>query len=239
MKKNTIKLIVAALMGAAATTMVVTHLPQPTSTTSVDMASPSGEPIHADVPMVEETTTTTTTPVVETTVTTTEDAPPPAPAPSTTTTSTTRPAPATTTTTTAPAPVVVQPSTTTTTAPHGKMTDPSSARPWAGSDCTTTPLPAGYTPNRQVRWAPGWEERNGQIIVWSKRVNTGNTPLAPATGVFEVTLIDQSKVEVEIEFPEESCPFGESKEQYQEIVFTSGTPQGIEQGPAVVFKSER
>lgn len=107
MSKNTIKFIVAALMGAATTTMVVTHLPASTpSTTTVGMATPTPDPIPMDTPMVEETTTTTTPMVENTPVEEETPTPTTTPAP---TTSTTRPAP--TTTTTAP---VVAPTTVTT-----------------------------------------------------------------------------------------------------------------------------
>jgi hypothetical protein len=62
MSRTTIKLIVAALIGAATTTMALTLMPTTPTTTSVGMASPTGDPIPA-TPIVDDTTTTTATPI--------------------------------------------------------------------------------------------------------------------------------------------------------------------------------
>lgn len=192
MRTPTLKLIVAALCGAAATTMVVTHLPSgtPTHTTTVGMSTPTPDPLPMDTPLVEDTTTTTmgTPPVEESTPSTTM---PPAP-----TTSTTRPAPTTTTTTpvVTSSTVVENPP-----APTYQYGDWVGDARFHGSNCVSTP------PTRFVREGKTDVYPSTPTQVTAIRNNTGDLPLPAGTVVADVTFTDGTTLQVEIPTAE-VCP---------------------------------
>lgn len=179
MKKNTIKLTVAALCGAATMTLLVSHTSTHThgATSLSTMDAPTGDPI----PMEESTTTTTM--VDDTTATTT------APVVVAPTTSTTAPASTTNTTmvpTTIGTALVEEAPTTTTTMPRATM------------PTTTTTGKVSMVGTVDVHIDP--ENPNGVELI---RTNTTDTTMpAGYDGVSVVKASDGTAITVRINHPE-------------------------------------
>lgn len=184
------KMIVAALMGVCATTMVIrtaTHTPTHTQVSTMD--APDGDPIPMDDP-----TTSTTTPSegedgdVPTTTTSMDEVP--------TTTSTTMHVPTPTTTTT------MVSTTTTEEVPPTTGTPPVEAPPSTATTSTTLPTNTPTTGGKGVEDVDVHVDPSNPLVLITVRTNNTDDPLPKGYIVTKVTKVDGGVITVRTQHPE-------------------------------------